>query len=45
MILPDVNLLVYSYNRTAQNHAQAKTDAHFSRFPGLRWKTPLRPPR
>lgn len=44
MILPDINLLVYTYNSDAPFHRKAEVysnDTDFSRFPGLRWKNPL----
>lgn len=52
MILPDINLLVYTYNSDAPLHRKAlaiepqaevhSNDCDFARLPGLRWTNPLR---
>lgn len=36
MIIPEVNLLVYAHDSAAPSHTASR------RFPGLRWKNPLR---
>ena len=44
MILPDVNLLVYSHlaaRAMERGLVLHTTDADFARFPGLKWVNPL----
>jgi len=51
MLLPDVNVLVHSHREDTPEHAAlaiehgcelVTADGDFARFPGLRWRHPLR---
>ena len=54
MILLDVNVLVHAHREDADRHPEFRaflesarewitTDRDFARFPGLRWRHPLKP--